>query len=492
MTPLPTRLGIVALLGALSVAGFLTVGGYVWLAVHELGLSDHVLRYFLVSFGISALIGAPLSWYLARPFDVVREDPSPQNVRDCLRLGPRVFALTIWLWLLPCLLFPILSHTIQPEFQEANVQFVVAGMTASFIVGVTAYYAVLRVIRSRVAPALVAGSLDTLEPFEHTRIWTHIAILLLLLGVISPATIATLVWTGHATPALVAYLAVDYGLVGLFVGLEVMAAVSGPIGVLQRHMEAVRTGELGGVAEITQLDTLGVLTSRYNSMVEGLRQREIIRETFGRYVTHQVAEEILSGRIELGGERRQATVLFADIRGFTELSEQLSPEEVVAFLNEYLGHMVECVLDNGGVLDKFIGDAIMALFGVPVTMGIQEDARAALRCANEMSDRLATMNADREARGLPPIQIGIGIHSGEVIAGNIGAPKRMEYTVVGDTVNVCSRIEGLTKRLGHQILLSDATARLVGPDTPLVELDTLPVKGRKRPVRLFTVDREAS
>ena len=488
MKGLPSRIQIVLLLGALSLAGFLTVGGYVWLAVHELGLSDHVLRYFLVSFGLSGLVGAPLSWYLSHPFALVRQDPSAKNIRDCLRLGPRVFAITIWLWLVPCLIFPVLSYTIRPEFRDANVQFVVAGMTASFIVAVTAYYAVLRVIRRRVAPALLEGSLDDLEPFAHTRMWTHVGVLLLLLGVISPLTIATLVWTGHATPALVVYLAADYGLVGLFVGLEVMAAVSGPIGTLQRHMEAVRAGELGGTAEITQLDTLGVLTSRYNSMVEGLRHRETIRETFGRYVTQQVAEEILSGRVELGGERRMATVLFADIRGFTELSEHLSPEDVVAFLNEYLGHMVECVLDNGGVLDKFIGDAIMALFGVPVTRGVQEDASAALRCARQMSERLDAMNADREARGLARIEIGIGIHSGELIAGNIGAPQRMEYTVVGDTVNVCSRIEGLTKRLGHRILLSDATANLVGRDHPLRELDTLPVKGRKRPVRLFTVD----
>ena len=222
-------------------------------------------------------------------------------------------------------------------------------------------------------------------------------------------------------------------------------------------------------------------------MVLGLRQREVIRETFGRYVTQQIAEEILSGRVELGGERREATVLFADIRGFTRMSENLSPEEVIAFLNDYLGHMVTCVLDNGGVLDKFIGDAVMALFGVPVSRGPQEEARAALRCALEMSQRLEEINVARLAEGKTPIDIGIGVHSGELIAGNIGAPQRMEYTVVGDTVNVCSRIEGLTKRLGKRILLSDATAELAGDGFELEELDTLPVKGRQRPVRLFTL-----
>ncbi|HJN76583.1 MAG TPA: adenylate/guanylate cyclase domain-containing protein [Myxococcota bacterium] len=485
---MPSRPSIVALVGSIGLLGWITVGAYLWLAIEELGLPDIVLFFFVAAGVVAGTIGAPLTWYLARPYSKVQDDPSPQVVRDVLRFPARIFALTIWLWLLPCLAFPILSVTLRPEYREANVQVVVAGVTAAFIVAVTTYYACLRVVRRSVAPALLPdGRLEHLEPFRPGKIWSHVLLLILLLGLISPATIATLAWTGHATAPLITYLAIDYFLVGVFVGLEVMAAISIPIGHLQERMDKVRSGDLSQTATIFGLDSLGILTSRFNSMVLGLRQREVIRETFGRYVTQQIAEEILSGRVELGGERREATVLFADIRGFTRMSENLSPEEVIAFLNDYLGHMVTCVLDNGGVLDKFIGDAVMALFGVPVSRGPQEEARAALRCALEMSQRLEEINVARLAEGKTPIDIGIGVHSGELIAGNIGAPQRMEYTVVGDTVNVCSRIEGLTKRLGKRILLSDATAELAGDGFELEELDTLPVKGRQRPVRLFTL-----
>ena len=485
---MPNRPRIVALTGILGFLGWLTTGIYLWLAIEELGLPDIVLRYFVASGIIAAAFGAPLTWYLAKPYALAQVDRSPQVVRDVLRFPARIFALTLWLWLLPCFVFPILSVTIRPEYRDANIQVVVGGVTASFIVAITTYYACLRVIRNKVAPALLSeGRLEHLEPFRPGKMWTHILLLVLLLGVISPATIATLAWTGNATALLITYLAVDYFIVGVFVGFEVMAAISTPVGHLQTHMDRVRAGDLDVQARIFGLDSMGILTSRFNSMVEGLRQREVIRETFGRYVTKQVAEEILSGRVELGGERRQATVLFADIRGFTRLSEDLSPEEVVAFLNDYLGHMVTCVIDNGGVLDKFIGDAVMALFGVPVGRSPEEEARAALRCAVDMSQRLDEINVRRIDNGQPPIDIGIGVHSGELIAGNIGAPQRMEYTVVGDTVNVCSRIEGLTKRLGKRILCSDATAELAGDAFDLVELDTLPVKGRQRPVRLFTL-----
>lgn len=485
---MPNRPKIVALLGLLGLLGWFTVGAYLWLAIEELGLPDIVLRYFLASGILAGAIGTPVTWWLAKPYADVHVDPTPAAIRDALRFPARMFALTLWLWLVPCLVFPIMSVTIRPEYLDANVQVVVAGVTAAFISGIVSYYACLRIVRNQVAPALLPeGRLDHLEPFRPGKMWQHTFLLVLLLGVIAPATIATLAWTGNATAPLITYLSFDYFLVGLFVGWEVTAAISGPVGHLQERMDKVAGGDLDQKATIFGGDSMGILSSRFNSMVEGLRQREVIRETFGRYVTQQVADEILAGRVELGGERRNATVLFADIRGFTRMSEGLPPEEVVAFLNDYLGHMVGCVLDNGGVLDKFIGDAVMALFGVPVSRGAEADARAALQCALEMSQRLDDLNAERAAQGKAAIDIGIGVHSGELIAGNIGAPQRMEYTVVGDTVNVCSRIEGLTKRLGKRILLSDATAELAGEHFRLQELDTLPVKGRQRPVRLFTL-----
>jgi adenylate cyclase len=273
----------------------------------------------------------------------------------------------------------------------------------------------------------------------------------------------------------------------IFLSSAAVTLVAWPIGHLRDRMGDVVEGKLDRVANVGGLDTFGLLSSRFNEMVAGLRQREFLRETFGRYVTKQVAEAILAGNVELGGERRTATVLFADIRGFTTMSEQLPPEEVVAFLNRYLEAMVSCVLDHHGVLDKFIGDAVMAVFGAPVSQGSPAaDALAAVRCAIAMSGALDQLNAMRTAAGSKQIEIGIGVHTGELIAGNIGSARRMEYTVVGDTVNVTSRIEGLTKTFGRRIMISDTTARLVGHQLRLEKVDTVDIRGRTGQITLHS------
>ena len=495
---LPSRAQIMLLCGALNVAGELAIAGYVWLAVLQIGLPDIVPWYAFRAFVLAGLVGTVLTWLLLAPYGRVLQalergqasDQLPRSdLLSTLRLPQRLFALTMWLWLLPSLLFPVLTHTIWDNHAQANVHVVVAGVTASFVVGVSVYYALLRVMRRTIAPVLLdTGSVRHLEPFQHTRVWTHLALLIALLGLVAPASVATLAWAGHATPALISYVSVDYLVVGLFVGWEVMSGVSLGIGHLQERMDKVVDGDFGVRAEVRALDSLGVLTSHFNAMVEGLRQREAIRETFGRYVSGEVARTILDGEVELGGEERQVTLLFADLRGFTRLSEQLPAEQVVQLLNEHLGAMVSCVEETGGVTDKFIGDAVMAVWGVPVGLGSPEqDAFGALDCALRMCAELERLNDLRAKKDLPRLEMGIGVHSGTVVAGNIGARQRMEYTVVGDVVNVCSRIEGLTRSLDHRILLSDATAELIGPRAELVELDTLPVKGRQRPVRLFTL-----
>ena len=168
------------------------------------------------------------------------------------------------------------------------------------------------------------------------------------------------------------------------------------------------------------------------------------------------------------------------------MSERLGPTEVVAFLNEYLTAMVDCVIEHGGVLDKFIGDAVLAVFGAPVGTGnVEQDARAAVACARSMGRRLDEMNARRVEEGRAPITIGIGVHTGELVAGNIGSPKRMQYTVIGDTVNVGSRLESLTKEHHRRTLLSAATVAFLGDTVALVEVGTVVVRGRNEPLVIF-------
>lgn len=184
-------------------------------------------------------------------------------------------------------------------------------------------------------------------------------------------------------------------------------------------------------------------------------RNEFIRKVFGQYVTNEVAESVLQndGPLELGGERRRVTILMADLRGFTPMSEILAPELVVDALNSYLGGMTNVIMSYGGSIDNFIGDAIMAVFGVPVAK--DDDAARAVACAIEMQNAMRDVNHLNVERGLPELAMGIGINTGEVIAGNIGSEQRMKYSVIGSPVNLAARIESFAS--GGQVLASDAT-----------------------------------
>lgn len=184
-------------------------------------------------------------------------------------------------------------------------------------------------------------------------------------------------------------------------------------------------------------------------------RNEFIRKVFGQYVTNEVAEEVLNsdGPLSLGGEHRKVTVLMADLRGFTPMTETISPEEVVDALNVFLGTMTKIVMERGGSVDNIIGDAIMAVFGVPATK--PDDAARAVACAVEMQNAMASVNAKVVGRDLPELKMGIGLSTGEVVAGNIGSEMRVKYSVIGRTVNLAARIEGISS--GGQIFASDTT-----------------------------------
>ncbi|NQV55298.1 MAG: adenylate/guanylate cyclase domain-containing protein [Rhodospirillales bacterium] len=184
-------------------------------------------------------------------------------------------------------------------------------------------------------------------------------------------------------------------------------------------------------------------------------RNEFIKKVFGQYVTNEVVEAVLEsdGPLALGGQRQIVTVLMADLRGFTPMSEKLTPEEVVDALNVFLGAMTKIVMKYGGSIDNFIGDALMAVFGVPVP-GTYDAARA-VACAIEMQNAMRDVNAEIEGRGLPDLRMGIGLSTGDVVAGNIGSEMRMKYSVIGATVNLAARIEGMAS--GGQVFASDAT-----------------------------------
>jgi len=246
------------------------------------------------------------------------------------------------------------------------------------------------------------------------------------------------------------------------------------------------------VQDVRTGDELEDLAIGFNTMVDGLKERdelrakeEHLRTTFGKYMTEEVMEHLLAGKVELGGEALTATILFSDIRGFTTISEKMPAKQLVGLLNEYFTEMVGVVFQERGVVDKYIGDAIMAIFGAPVPK--KDDALRAVRAAIGMREALTHLNVRLEKRGQPHIRAGIGIHTGEVISGNIGHEKKMEYTVIGDTVNLASRLEGVTKDLKVDILISEDTYALVKDAIEARAMKEVTVKGRQKPVMTYEV-----
>jgi adenylate cyclase len=274
-------------------------------------------------------------------------------------------------------------------------------------------------------------------------------------------------------------------LAGLGIALFLARRIGHGVRAISGAAAKIKKGEYVMVPEPAQKDELGLLALDFNAMVQGLIERDRLRETFGRYVTRQVADHLLAGKVELGGELVPVTVLFSDIRSFTSISERMPPRELLDFLNVYFSGMVESVMTHDGVVDKFIGDAIMAVFGAPVPHA--GDALNAIKAALDMRKRLAKMNEGFRAAGAPEIRAGIGLHSGEVVAGNMGHVERMEYTVIGDAVNLASRLEGMTKEFDADVLLSEDLYLQVKDSVEAVPLRRIHVKGREQDVMVYSL-----
>ena len=239
-----------------------------------------------------------------------------------------------------------------------------------------------------------------------------------------------------------------------------------------------------GVKPVTG-DEIGVLTESFAEMGRGLEEREKMKDAFGKFVNKEIADQVLKGEIKLGGERKKAAVFFSDIRSFTAISEKLEPEEVVEFLNQYMTRMVDCVNKTHGVVDKFIGDAVMAVWGAPVSKG--NDTENAINGALMMRTSLIEFNIGRGGDKKPIIKIGSGINTGYLLAGQIGSDERMEYTVIGDTVNLASRIEALNKPFGTDILISADTYKEVKDIFRVEPMQKIMVKGKSEPQQIYAV-----
>lgn len=271
-------------------------------------------------------------------------------------------------------------------------------------------------------------------------------------------------------------------IIASFFAKRVTLALDNLIGCVKQ----IEKGNLACRACLETHDEFEELSDAINQMTKGLQERERLKVNFSRYVSDHVLQKILSSNkpTKLEGERRKITVLFSDIRQFTHLAESLPPEQVVTLLNEYFKVMLDIIFEHKGTLDKFIGDGLMVEFGAPLDDEIQE--KNAVTAAIAMQKALEKLNTTWKQ---PAIQIGIGIHTGFAVVGNVGSEKRMDYTAIGDTVNIASRLEQMTKSTKRHILISEDTYQAVKEEFPAESLGPITLPGREEPIRVYAIEK---
>ncbi len=263
----------------------------------------------------------------------------------------------------------------------------------------------------------------------------------------------------------------------------VVRSIVAPLKNMLQVNARIREGDYNARIRVVSNDEIGVLGDSGNAMIQGLAERKTLRTAFGRYVTPEIRDEILSGRIPLEGERREGTVMFADLENFTPFVENNPPEEVMRSMRSYFTRMQQAIRAQRGLVIQFAGDEVEAVFGVPVYF--ENHAEAAVKAALDMRKGLEVLNRERTARGKTAFAHGIGIHSGSLLAGNSGSEEQSAYSLIGNTVNVAARIEGLTRDVGCDILVSEETVRQLRVPPPMEQQPSCRVKGYSKPITVY-------
>jgi adenylate cyclase len=282
-------------------------------------------------------------------------------------------------------------------------------------------------------------------------------------------------------------LAIAGLLISVGLGIWIARSVSRPVLQLAEGTRKIGAGDYSHRIKVRTEDEIGQLAGAFNHMSEGLAERDQVRDLLGKVVSPAVATELLRKDVTLGGEEREVTVLFSDLRDFTAMCEASSAQEMLAVLNHYFTRMSAIVEVHRGVVDKYVGDAMMALFGAPLTG--QDDADCAMEAALDMSEALDELNRARQAQGRHALSMGIGINTDVVVAGNMGSQKRLNYTVIGDGVNLASRLETLTKtpEYGARIIVSQFTLERTKGRYRTRRLGQVAVRGKQNQTEIYAL-----
>lgn len=439
-----------------------------------------------------------LNWYLHQSLENV-DQPVPPHIRTLALNQPAETGLvSMVMWMLAGISISIVNFNLTQDFWSALTSFLSTGGLAGSIVGIIGYFLTERLWRPELAVFFPEGSMSETRAFRITVrrrvliLFVMSTIPLLLLAVTAYKHATIMVQAGDPTTLLAGLLRLVVFFVGVgllsavTLGLTLGASLVEPVETLRVKMASVREGNLETQAPVLSNDELGELAEGFNAMLKGLRQEEVIRRLFSLYVTPEVAEHAITYGAELGGQLAEASVLFSDIRGFTSMTEKMEPTALIALLNRYFDAMSDAIIAHGGLVNKFGGDSLLAVFGTPLNPA-QDHPLQAVKAAQTMLAALETFNADQTQRSEPTLRIGIGVATGSVVAGNVGGEERLEYTVIGDTVNLASRLQTMTKDLDVMVLLSSATADAVKACIPLIPIGDIIVRGKQDPVPVYSL-----
>ena len=451
-----------------------------------LSLAIAVPVYVLVAVVIGAGVGTAktlraLRWVLDE------RSPTDADRRGTLRAPLRLTQLQALLWAGATLVFTVLALAVQPT--RAVTTLLTVGI-AGFVVSAVAYLLAQWTLRPMAARALAEAPITDrprgVGVGDRMVIFWGLGTALPLIGLMISAVVA-LVGDQTSLTRLAVVVLVIGGVVllfGLFITVLNARSVVAPVVSVRDALLAVERGDLERSVPVYDGTELGQLQSGFNQMVAGLREREHLRDLFGRHVGQEVARAAADGHVELGGQSTTASVLFIDLVGSTSYAAEHSAQEVVSMLNRFFGVVVDEVDRHGGLVNKFIGDAVLAIFGAPVAQ--VDHAGAALSAARSMATRLAAE--------VPEVGAGIGVATGEVVAGNVGHASRFEYTVIGDAVNCAARLTDLAKDVPGRVLVARVSVEHADGEEGVCWVDhgELTLRGRTSPTPVAILRQEGA
>jgi adenylate cyclase len=480
---LRTVAGTAALGVGVNVIGVLIVTLIV--AAMNTTATDHQLRVVLTTTGvmvsISLIVGVSVGALLQRRtlgWLLRGERPQPEDAHRALRMPRDMALIAALLWLVGGAVISTASALVGSNSDT------VLGIAGGIVVAALSSAGITFLLVGRVNQPVARLALAACPPRSAPAFgvgWRLLLIWLLTSG--TPIIGLVLVLTAPRGKTNVPAVAVGVAIVALVVGgyatILSAKAIGSPLRGMVDALHRVAQGNLDVAVQVEDAGEIGLLQSGFNEMVEGLRERERIQDLFGRHVGPAVAAEAISGGVTLGGEQRHVVALFVDIAGSTGLTREVDPVEFVAMLNRFFGVVVEEVEGNGGLVNKFEGDAALCVFGAPSEL--DDPATAALRTARAIRDRVAASGE---------LAIGIGVAAGSVIAGQVGAASRLEYTVIGDAVNEAARLTELAKRVDGCILATDATVETATEEERAhwVAGRVVRLRGREAPTRTYRSD----